>query len=121
MCSRAGGVWQRIFDLCGFEGTQAQHATVANAAGFALFSVTRPGQLEGRAQLQAAADDLRFTECDERGGDLDASLFGAHTDHLVESLVVLRAAVGVAGAVLRDRADVNLVRSQHLSPADRGG
>src|ERR1700745_2227112 len=104
----AGRVRQRVLYPGRFEGPQAQDTTVANAAGFKLSSVTRPGQLQRRAQLQAAADDLRLAKCDERSGDADASLFCADADDLVERLVVLRAAVGVAGAVLRDRADVDL-------------
>src|SRR4051812_4891834 len=105
MCRRADGVRQRVLASGRFEGAQAQHATVANPASFALSSVTRPGQLQGRAQLQATADDLRLTQCDERRGDLDASLFRAHPNNLIESVVVLRPAIGVAGAVLCDRAD----------------
>src|SRR6266581_2322949 len=49
MGDRAGHIRQRIFYASRFEGTQAQDTTVANAASFALFSVTRPGQLQGRA------------------------------------------------------------------------
>src|SRR5260221_14426909 len=103
MCGRADRIRQRIFDSSSFEGAQAQRATVANAAGFNLFSVTRPGQLQRRLQVEAAADDLSLAKCDERSRDLDASLFRAYTDDLVEGLVVLRTAVGVAGAILRDR------------------
>src|SRR4051794_15055306 len=49
----ADRVRQRVLASGRLEGAQAQHATVANAARFALSSVTRPGQLQGRAQLQA--------------------------------------------------------------------
>src|SRR3954463_1283401 len=99
-----------------FEGAQAQHATIAGATGFALFSVTRPTQLQRRAQLEAATDDLSLAKCDERSLDLDASLFGADSDHLVEGVVILRAAIRVAGAILRDGADVDLLCFQNLSP-----
>src|SRR5437763_868364 len=102
-----------------FEGAQAQHATIAGATGFALFSVTRPGQLQRRAQLEAAPDDLRLAKCDERSHDLDASLFGADPNELIESVVVVRTAVRVAGAILRDRADVDLLGSEDLRPTDR--
>ena len=94
-------------------------ATVANAARFALSSVTRPGQLQGRAQLQAAADDLSLTECDERSRDLDASLFRAHPDDMIEGVVMLRTAG--SRSRLRDRANVNLLCSQNFGPADRRG
>src|SRR4051812_11752296 len=121
MCSRGSRVPQRVLTSGRLEGTQAQHTTVANAASFALLSVTRPRQLQGSAQFKAAPDDLSLTECDERRGDLDASLFRAHSDHLIKSVVVLRTAIGVAGAVLCDRADVDLLRTEHLGPADRCG
>src|SRR3954464_3559063 len=118
MCGNAGPVTQRVFRSSRFKGTQAQGTTVANATGFALLSVTRPGQLQGRTQLQPAADDLTLAECDERRGDSDVRCFCAHLDELVERVVVLGAAVGVAGAILCDGADVDLFRSQHLGPAD---
>src|SRR3954468_8721062 len=121
MCGNAGRVRQRVFRSSRFKGAQAQDTTVANATGFALFSVTRPGQLQGRTQLQSAADDLSLAECDERRGDSDVRCFGAHTNELVEGVVVLGAAVRVAGAVLRDRADINLFRAQHLGPTYRSG
>src|SRR6266404_5899192 len=121
MCGDAGRVRQRIFDPSRLERPQAQDTTVANAAGFALFSVTRPGQLQGRPQVEATANDLSLAKCDERSRDLDASLFGADADDLVEGLVVLGAAVGVAGAILRDRADVDLGCSQNLCPTYRRG
>src|SRR3954453_7473385 len=107
MCCRTGRIRQRVLASGRIERAQAQDATVANAAGFALFSVTRPGQLQGRAQLEATADDLSLTECDERSRDLDACLFRAHPDHLVEGVVVLGAAIGITGAILRDRADID--------------
>src|SRR4051812_41345889 len=119
MCGNAGRVRQRVFRSSRLEGTQAQDATVANATGFALFSVTRPGQLQGRTKLQSAADDLSLAECDERRGDSDVRGFCTHADDLVEGVIVLGAAIGVAGAVLRDRADVDLLRPQHLGPTYR--
>src|SRR3954462_7292344 len=91
----ADRIRQRVFHAGCFESAQAQHATIANAAGFALFSVARPGQLQGSAQLETATDDLRPAKCDERSHDLDASLFRAYTDDLIEGVVVLRAAVRV--------------------------
>src|SRR6185369_7730423 len=120
MCGNAGRIRQRVFRSSRFEGAQAQDTTVANATGFALFSVTRPGQLQGRTQLQSAADDLSLAECDERRGDRDVRGFGTNADHLIEGLIVLGAAVGISGGVLRHRADVNLIRSEHLRPTDRG-
>src|SRR3954464_10614572 len=119
MCGNAGPVTQRVFRSSRFKGTQAQDTTVANATGFALLSVTRPGQLQGRTQLQAAADDLSLAECDERRGDSDVRCFGADLDQLVEGVVVLGAAIRVAGAVLRYGADVDLFRAQHLGPTYR--
>src|SRR3954453_3438408 len=121
MSGNAGRVRQRVFRSSRFEGAQAQNTTVANATGFALFSVTRPGQFQGRTQLQSAADDLSLAECDEWRGDCDVRCLVAHADDLVEGVVVLRAAVGVAGAILRDRANINLFRAQHLGPTDRSG
>src|SRR5437016_2655914 len=111
MCGGPGRIRQRVFCPGRLESPQAQDTTVANAAAFKLSSVARPGQLQRRPQLQAAADDLCLAKCDERSGDADASLFCADADDLVERLVVLRTAVGVAGAVLFDRADVDLLRS----------
>src|SRR3954463_16565402 len=107
MSGNAGRIRQRIFRSSRFESAQAQDTTVANATGFALFSVTRPRQLQGRAQLQSAADDLSLAECDERRGDGDVCCLGTDADDLVEGVVVLGAAIGVAGAVLRNRADIN--------------
>src|SRR5882724_6254671 len=121
MYGDAGRIRQWILDPSCLESPQPQHATVASAASFALFSVARPGQLQRRAQLQAAADDFCLAKCDERSGDLDASLFRPYADDLTESVVILGAAVGVTGAVLRDRADVDLGCSQHLGPTDRCG
>src|SRR5436305_7710504 len=112
MCGNAGRVRQRVLHSGCFEGAQAQDATIANATGLALPSVTRPGQIEGRAQLEATADDLSLAECDERRGDCDVRGLGADADNQVESVIVLGAAIRVAGAVLRDRADVDLFRSQ---------
>src|SRR3954465_12817958 len=106
MCGNAGRVRQSVFRSSRFEGAQAQDTTVANATGFALFSVTRPGQLQGRAQLQSAADDLSLAGCDERRGYCDVRCFGAHADDLVEGVIVLGSAIRVAGAVLGDRADI---------------
>ena len=42
-------------------------------------------------------------------------------DDLVEGLIVRRTAIGIAGTVLFDGADIDLFRSQHLSPAYRDG
>src|SRR5438309_405728 len=103
MCGNAGRIRQRVFGSSRFEGAQAQDTTVANATCFALFSVTRPRQLQGRTQLQSAADDLSLAECDERRGYCDVRCFGAHADDLIEGVIVLGPTVGVAGAVLRDR------------------
>src|SRR5882724_5829057 len=99
MCGDAGRIRQWILDPSCLESPQAQHATIANAAGFALFSVTRPGQFQGRTEFEAATDDLCLAKCDERSRDHDASFFRADADDLIESVVVLRATVGVAGAV----------------------
>src|SRR6267378_5554854 len=119
MCGDADRIRQWILDPSRLESPQPQHATIAHAAGFALFSVTRPGQFQGRTEFEAATDDLCLAKCDERSRDLDASFFGAHTDDLIESVVILGAAVGVAGAVLLNRADVDRFCSQDLRPADR--
>src|SRR3954468_6519895 len=99
MSGNASRIRQRVFRSSRFERTQAQNTTIANATGFALFSVTRPGQLQGRVQLQSAADDLSLAECDERRGDCDVRCLCAHADDLVESVIVLGAAIGVAGAI----------------------
>ena len=114
---RSGQVRDGVFDARLFEGAQAQRATVTNAAGGLFFLVARPTQLERCAQLPPAPYDLALAQVDDRSGDFKLG-FGARprADDAVEGLVVFRAAIGIALAVLRHRANENLFRAEDFPP-----
>jgi hypothetical protein len=61
--------------------------------------------MQGRTKFNSEADDLALAHGDERGDDADRAFFYSLADQPVERFVVGGTAVGVAGAVLFDRAD----------------
>src|SRR5919205_1616604 len=103
------------------EGPQAQRARVARPARERLGAVARPRQFERRAEFQPPPDDLRLAQAYDGRPDPDAGLGAcAHVNGALEGFVELGAAVGVAGRVLGDRADVDARRPDDLGPTRRG-
>src|SRR5207248_11201568 len=74
---------------------------------------------EGRTQFKAKAHNLRLAHSDKRRDDLNSSFLRAGAYHLVESVVVGWAAIRIPRAILLDRSNVNLGRTQHFCPANR--
>src|SRR5260370_14867418 len=54
---------------------------------------------------------------DKRGDDFYSSLIRTSFDHTIERFVISRTAVGIAGTVLFDSANEDLLSSQHFGPA----
>src|SRR6266851_510997 len=114
---RAGPVSDGVFDARLFGGAQAKRATVANAAGGLFFLVARPSQLERCSQLAPAPYDLALAQVDDRSDDFKLGLGACpRADDAVEGCVVFRAAIGIARAVFRHRADENLFRAEDFTP-----
>src|SRR5450755_3427804 len=78
--------------------------------------------MEGSAELEAFANDSAFLEGDNRGDDFDAG-FRARADanQFLESAIIFRAAIGIAGAVFGDCADVDGVSADDFGPTDGHG
>ncbi len=72
-------------------------------------------------QFQTEPDDLHLLEGDERSLDVDVAFFGSGLDEAIEGGVVLGTAVGIAGAVLGDGADEDVVGAEDLGPTDGDG
>ena len=53
--------------------------------------------------------------------DFDVSFFRPGFDDLVEGFVIRRTAIGIAGTVLLDGANIDFSGSQHLGPTYGGG
>ena len=77
--------------------------------------------MEGRGEFKAAADYLVLAHGDKRRFDADGAVARAGADELLKGLVVGGTAVGIAGAVLLDGADVDGLGAEHLCPTDGGG
>src|SRR5260370_2558107 len=73
--------------------------------------------MQWRTKLKAQAHNFGLAQADERGDDLDGSLFRASLDHAVERFIIRRTAIGIAGTVLLNSANEDLPRSQHFGPA----
>ena len=108
-----------VVDSCFGKGAKAQDATFACSAGGLVARIARPRYMEGRAQFKATADYLVLTHGDKWRFDANGAVARAGTDKLLEGLVVGRAAIGIAGAVLLDRSDVDRLGAYHLRPTDR--
>src|ERR1700760_1733798 len=119
--SPVGCIRNGVVDSCFGEGAEAQDATFACSAGGLVARIARPRYMEGRAQFKAAADYLMLTHGDKWRFDADGAVARAGADELLEGLVIDRAAVGITGAVLFHRTDVNGLGAYHLGPADGGG
>src|ERR1700730_3737374 len=74
------------------------------------------------AELDAFADDLAFLQGDHRRCDFNMRLrASAHANQFLKDAIIFRAAIGIAGAVFRDRADVDGVSADDFRPAYRYG
>src|ERR1700722_7659488 len=74
------------------------------------------------AELDALANDFAFLQGDHRRGDFNICFrAGAYANQFLKDKIIFRAAIGIAGAVFRNRADVNGVSADDFSPADRYG
>src|SRR4051794_4911026 len=75
--------------------------------------------MERCVQFKAESHDLFLLQMDERSDDYDVSLAGSCLNQTLKCLVILRAAIRVAGAILLYRADKDLFRADHLRPTHR--
>src|ERR1700676_1306315 len=97
-----------------------QQATVAHPPSPVLVLITRPRQMQRRAQLYSSPDDLAFLQRNHRRRNFDLRLRPrSHAHQLLKNLVILRAAIRVAGTVLRHRPNVNSPRPDRLCPSHR--
>src|ERR1700745_34512 len=119
--SPVGCIRNGVVDSCFGEGAKAQDATFACSAGGLVARIAGPRYMEGRAEFKAAADYLVLAHGDKRRLDADGAVTCAGADELLKGFVVGGAAVGIAGAVLLDRADVDGFGAEHLRPTDSGG
>src|ERR1700722_4041465 len=74
--------------------------------------------MQRSAQFDAAANDLVFLQLDDRRDDVDFG-FGARAfaNHVLEGAVILGAAIGIAGAVFGNCADVDRIGADGFGPA----
>src|SRR5450755_2224757 len=78
--------------------------------------------MKGRAELEAFANDGAFFEGDDWRDDFDAGFrTRADANQFLEDAIVFRAAIGIAGAVFSNGADVDGVSADGFRPADRYG
>src|SRR5882757_1110251 len=113
-----GSVRDGVVNSCFGESAKPQNATLACAAGGLVACIAGPRYMEGRGEFKAAADYLVLTHRDKGCFDTDGAIARAGANELLKGLVVGRAAVGIAGAVLFDRSDVNGLGSEDLRPTD---
>jgi len=74
------------------------------------------------AQLDALANDFAFLQADHRRGDFNICFrAGAYANQFLKDAIIFRAAIRIAGAVFRDRANVDGISADDFSPADRYG
>src|ERR1700737_4630343 len=74
------------------------------------------------AELDALANDFAFLQGDYRRGDFNMRLgASAHANQFLKYAIIFRAAIGIAGTVFRDRADVDGVSADDFRPAYRYG
>ena len=74
------------------------------------------------AELDALANDFAFLQGDYRRSDFNICFrAGACANQFLKDTMIFRAAIGIAGAVFRDRADVDGVSADDFRPADRYG
>ena len=111
-----GSVRDGVVDSCFGEGAKPQDATLACAAGGLVACIARPRYMEGRGQFKAAADYLVLAHRDKRSFDADGAVARAGANELLKGLVVGGTAVGIAGAVLLDRTDVDRPRRRAPRP-----
>src|ERR1700730_3852642 len=78
--------------------------------------------MQRRAEVDALANDCAFLQRDYRRGDFNMRLgAGAHANQFLKDAIILWAAIGIAGAVFRDRADVDGLSADDFRPAYRYG
>src|ERR1700688_1640608 len=74
------------------------------------------------AELDALANDFAFLQGDYRRGDFNICFrASAYANQFLKDAIIFRAAIGIAGAVLRDRSDVDGMSADDFRPADRYG
>src|ERR1700675_610704 len=78
--------------------------------------------MQRRAELYALANDFAFLQGDNGRDDFNVGLgASAHANQFLKDAVIFRAAIGIAGAVFRYRADVDGVSADDFRPAYRYG
>src|ERR1700722_17532 len=74
------------------------------------------------AELDALANDFVFLQGDHRRGDFNICFrASAYANQLLKDTIIFWAAIGIAGAVFRDCANVDGVSADDFSPTDRYG
>ena len=79
---------------------QPQNTALADAAGFGLTGIARPTYMEWCAQFNSQPDDLVLSHPDQRRFDPDIPVFCAHTDELIEGVIISGPTVRIPGAIL---------------------
>src|SRR5580700_5652089 len=101
---------------------EPQQATVAHSASPVFVLITRPRQMQRRAKLDSSPDNLAFLQRNHRRPDFDLRLRPrSHAHQLLKNLVILRAAIGIPGTILRHGPNVNRLRANGFRPAHRHG
>src|SRR5262245_7003411 len=100
-------IWNRVSAARGSKCAQPEHATLTHAASLIFPAITGPGQIERSTQFQTQSYDLRFTQGNQRRDYFNFTLSGTRLDDSIKSLVVSRTAVGISGAVLFHRTNIN--------------
>src|ERR1700676_765316 len=78
--------------------------------------------MQGGAELDALANDFAFLQGDHWCGDFNVCFrAGARANQFLKHTIIFRAAIGIARAVFRDRADVDGVSADDFRPAYRYG
>ncbi len=102
------------------EGAEPQQAAITGATSQLFPLVAGPRQMQRGPQNQTPADDLTFLHANHRGDQLNVRFRPrAHANQVLKHAVILRPAIGIAGAVFGDRTDVNGLSANCLRPAHR--
>src|SRR5207237_6730472 len=101
---------------------QSEPAAVAGAASQLFLLIARPGQVQRRAQLQPAPDDLALFHLNDRRYDCNPCFWPrSRANELLKHAVIFRPAIWIAGAVFRYRANKNGAGPNHFRPAHGHG
>src|SRR5262249_9767717 len=97
---------------------QPQRTAVAGATCHVHALVAGPGQVKWRPKLETTLDNLTLSKMNYRSDDLNSRLRpGAEIDHPGEGVVVFGPAIGIAGTVFCDGADIDAFGPDRFSPA----